>query len=240
MHEKKGQQSSPRPVGLGRLADLPEELKFLAEPAARYRFECEAQVLRFLDHATDDEIEELAALAERVRLERLYPKVLRLLDNELYDTWEGMWLYLLFGAMDYADLNFHDLYGNDRDIEELFGCSVEEYNRRVHFCYIGPPESGPLDIGVRLRCYKYFIAFRKCPPAVIVDSFIHDLRNTLESRGFIVGAQYTTLTADVQVYDTSENEMGAKVIEEVIDSIIRRYNCVERWRPLNSEKWNVP
>jgi len=232
MHGGKGQSSSSRPVGLGKLANLPEELKFLAEPAARYRFECEAQVLRFLDRATDEEIEELAELAERVRLERLYPKVLRLLDNELAldETWEGMWLYLLFAAMDYADLKFHDSYGDDRDIEELFGCSVEEYNRRVHFCFVGPPESGPPDVDAQLHCYKYFISFRKCPPAVIVDSFIHDLQNALESLGFIFGAQYTTLTADVQVYDKSGDQMVAKVIEEVIMSITKRYNCVREWR----------
>lgn len=95
-----------RSAHLGKLAALPQELAFLAEPAARYRFDSEQDVFRFLDKAGAVELEELAAIAERVRLERLYPKVLDICNTTLRYADEGWWLYFLFGAMDYADLEF--------------------------------------------------------------------------------------------------------------------------------------
>jgi hypothetical protein len=50
-------------------ADLPDGLEYLVEPARRFgeRYVSESQMLLFVDEASDEEIELLAALSERIR-----------------------------------------------------------------------------------------------------------------------------------------------------------------------------
>ena len=93
---------------IGILAELPTELAYLVGPAMRYgvhRFD--AQVDEFLSSASEAEMDELARLAERVRLNEHYPKVNEWLRRyKMTEYREAANLYFMFGVMDAADLKF--------------------------------------------------------------------------------------------------------------------------------------
>ena len=62
---------------------------------------------RFLTNATDEQLVELEALAQRVRANDHYPVVNDWLDDHKIDEHEeAANLYFLFGIMDAADLEF--------------------------------------------------------------------------------------------------------------------------------------
>jgi hypothetical protein len=100
----------PRPPiqGIGVLAQLPEELSYLVAPALKYgRYQFDQQMLEFLEHATADEMDELAAIAERVLLNDHYPEVSCFLDQySIVDYEEASRLYFLFGVLDCAGFQF--------------------------------------------------------------------------------------------------------------------------------------
>lgn len=92
----------------GVLADLPDDLRYLIAPALKYgRYQFDADIFKFLDRATGTEMEELAAVAERVLLNDHYSPVtafLRLYPITEYE--QSARLYFLFGILDHADLQF--------------------------------------------------------------------------------------------------------------------------------------
>jgi hypothetical protein len=93
---------------IGVLAKLPADLAYLAAPALKYGcHQFDEEIFNFLDHATDDEMSELAAIAERVRLHGHYSIVNQWLDEfPITNFREAACLYFLFGVMDCADLDF--------------------------------------------------------------------------------------------------------------------------------------
>ena len=92
----------------GILSELPDELSYLVEPALEYgRFQFDEHIFNFLDSATPAQMEELASVAERVRLSDHYPAVNRFLDQYPVTHHEQTsCLYFLFGVLDFADLSF--------------------------------------------------------------------------------------------------------------------------------------
>ena len=83
-------------------------MAYLAAPALRYGVHhFDEQMDRFLESASDAEMEELAALAEKVRLNNHYPLVNAWLGKHpITDFKESAHLYFMFGLMDAADLQF--------------------------------------------------------------------------------------------------------------------------------------
>jgi hypothetical protein len=79
---------------------LPEELEYLAEPAAKYgKHQFENQMDHFLENATEAEIEEIAVLAERVRFD--WDRIQRWLDEyELTKHPEAAAVHALTGIME--------------------------------------------------------------------------------------------------------------------------------------------
>ena len=94
------------PIGI--LRELPCELAYLAEPAMRFGvYQFDNDIDRFLAHANDTELSQLAAIAERVRLNDHFPVVNDWLnDHEIDKHAEAANLYFLFGLMDAADMTF--------------------------------------------------------------------------------------------------------------------------------------
>jgi hypothetical protein len=92
----------------GILLRLPPDLQYLISPAMRYgKYQWDHEIFEFLDSASEEEMEELAAIAERVLLNDDYPRVLAFLNEyPITGTRESACLYSLFGVMDYADLQF--------------------------------------------------------------------------------------------------------------------------------------
>jgi hypothetical protein len=98
----------PRLTDLGILADLPDDLSYLAEPALEYgRFQFDEHIFDFLESATPKQMEELASVAERVRINDHYPAVNRFLDKHpITEHEQTACLYFLFLVLDYAELSF--------------------------------------------------------------------------------------------------------------------------------------
>ena len=94
---------------IGILAKMPPELSYLATPAMRFGVhQFDNQVDAFLSSASDAEMGELAAVAERVRLNGHYPAVNAWLDQyEITKYPEAANLYFMFGLMDAAELKFY-------------------------------------------------------------------------------------------------------------------------------------
>jgi hypothetical protein len=95
--------SRPKPPlqGIGVLAQLPDALSYLIGPAMKYgRYHFEEQMSQFLEHATPDEMEELAIIAERVLVNDHYQEVNCFLDQySITDHEESANLYFLFGVL---------------------------------------------------------------------------------------------------------------------------------------------
>lgn len=96
------------PKDIGCLRELPPELAYLVQPAMKYGVhQFDEDIDSFLENATDAELAELAALAERVKINDHYPAVNDWLDDhEIDEHEEASNLYFLFGIMDAADLEF--------------------------------------------------------------------------------------------------------------------------------------
>lgn len=104
-----GSQMEPsRLTDPGILTELPAELSYLVEPALDFgRFQLDEHICNFLDSATPKQMEELASVAERVRLYDHYPAVNHFLDaHPITDHEQAARLYFLFSVMDHADLSF--------------------------------------------------------------------------------------------------------------------------------------
>lgn len=89
----------------------PDELGYLVEPARRFgrygQFECQAE--NFLRNHTPQEMEELVALAERVRVRNDYPSISEWLKSVgLQDNDDSAVIYSLIGLMDACDLSFEN------------------------------------------------------------------------------------------------------------------------------------
>ncbi|WP_442506022.1 hypothetical protein SH528x_004842 [Novipirellula sp. SH528] len=98
----------PRLTDPGILTELPDELSYLTQPALEYgRFQFDDHIFDFLESATPRQLDELAAVAERVRINDHYPDVNRFLDKHpITDQEQSACLYFLFLVLDYADLSF--------------------------------------------------------------------------------------------------------------------------------------
>jgi hypothetical protein len=94
--------------GIGVLIHLPDTLSYLIGPAMKYgRYQFENQMSQFLEHATSDELEELAIIAERVLVNDHYPEVNRFLDRyRITEHEEAANLYFLFNVLDCAGFQF--------------------------------------------------------------------------------------------------------------------------------------
>jgi hypothetical protein len=102
------------PANAGVLAQLPEELHYLVEPALRYHCETEWDAFRRLDNLSERQLEELAGLAKRVLLHGHYSLVNKFLDRfEITDYKESAMLYFFFGLLDHAGLQFDRAPGSD-------------------------------------------------------------------------------------------------------------------------------
>ena len=108
MESQPPRQVSPKVIDFGILAELPDELSYLAQPAIEYgRFQFDDDIFGFLDSATDAQMAELSSIADRVRDNDHYPAVNRFLDKyPITDHEQAVCLYFLFGVMDHADLTF--------------------------------------------------------------------------------------------------------------------------------------
>jgi hypothetical protein len=93
---------------IGVLSTLPAELAYLAQPAMRFGiYQFEDHVGAFLSAASNEDMEELARLAERVKFNDHFTLVNDWLDRyEMTEYREAANLYFLFGVMDAADLEF--------------------------------------------------------------------------------------------------------------------------------------
>jgi len=88
---------------------LPEDFKYLVGPALHFaeRYSDDVRMLAFLDEASDEERRWLAAVAERVRLNGDWPRVLQWLTKagpgHVSHNWE---IETLFELMDVSDFGF--------------------------------------------------------------------------------------------------------------------------------------
>ncbi len=88
---------------------LPEDLEYLVGPALHFgeQYHDELRMLRFFEEASDLEQHELAALAERVRMNHDWPRVLQWLNEvgtrHVRYSWE---IDNLFHLMDMCDFKF--------------------------------------------------------------------------------------------------------------------------------------
>ena len=92
----------------GVLDKLPDDLSYLIKPAMQYGInQFDEDIDRFLDAATEEQMSELAAVAEKVRLNDHFELVNDWLNQYEIDQYqEAANLYFLFGILDAADLEF--------------------------------------------------------------------------------------------------------------------------------------
>jgi len=90
------------------LEQFPDDLQYLIEPAMAYgRYQFDDDIFAFLDRAAQEQMDELASVAERVLIQDDYPRVMAFLDEHpITESEEAARLYFLFGVLDYADLEF--------------------------------------------------------------------------------------------------------------------------------------
>ena len=90
------------------LQSLPVALKYLHRPASMYGiYQFDQDVDDFLDSATAEQRDDLAAVATRVRINNHYPIVLDFLSkHDIEDSSDCACLYFLFGLLDRAGLSF--------------------------------------------------------------------------------------------------------------------------------------
>ena len=116
---------------------LPPDLQYLIGPAEKFGgYQFDDQIAEFLDRATETEMEELAAIAERFRLNGHSQEFDAFLDQfPITDHEESARLYFLFGLIDAAGIDFSDPNWNtvESHMESLqrFG-SFRLASERVH------------------------------------------------------------------------------------------------------------
>ena len=95
-------------------SQLPDELQYLAEPADKYgRFQFDADIVKFLESASESDIETLTRIAERYEWNQHDVKFQAFLDRyPITDHKQSAQLYFLFLVIDAAGI-FVD--GPDRD-----------------------------------------------------------------------------------------------------------------------------
>ena len=91
---------------IGILANLPADLEYLVDAALKYgAHQTDDQRYNFLKHASADDMEELASVAERYRLSEHHDLIGDFLDEyPITKHAESAKLYFLFGIMDEAGL----------------------------------------------------------------------------------------------------------------------------------------
>ncbi len=91
-------------------AKLPPDLHYLIGPAERFgRYQFDDQITEFLDRATESEMDELATVAERYRLNRHSVEFDAFLDRySITDHEQSARLYFLFCVIDAAGIDFSD------------------------------------------------------------------------------------------------------------------------------------
>lgn len=87
---------------------LPASLAYLQEPAEKYgALEFETRIFDFLDGASEEEMNELASLAERIRLGGDIDAINRWIDRfPITEHEEGARVYFLLLVLDLAGLDF--------------------------------------------------------------------------------------------------------------------------------------
>lgn len=87
---------------------LPDDLRYLAEPAERYgEIGSDADLVRFLEAADETQLASLAALAERIRLAGHLTRINQWLDQySITDHREAAAVYFLMLLLDLAGFNF--------------------------------------------------------------------------------------------------------------------------------------
>ena len=88
---------------------LPRDLEYLVGPALHFgeRYDCELRMIRFFEEVSEQECDELAALAQRVRTNRDWPRVLRWLNEVgVRRVRYGREIDNLFNLMDLCDFKF--------------------------------------------------------------------------------------------------------------------------------------
>jgi len=95
---------------MGVFSKLPAELQYLIAPAEKYgRHQFDHQVGEFLARVTDAEMDELASVAERFRLNGHSVAFNELLDRyPITEHEQSALLYFLFGVIDAAGIEFSD------------------------------------------------------------------------------------------------------------------------------------
>lgn len=88
---------------------LPEDLEYLVGPALHFgeRYSCELRMVHFFEEASERECDELAALAERVRMNRDWTRILQWLNKvgARHVRYNGE-INNLFNLMDLCDFKF--------------------------------------------------------------------------------------------------------------------------------------
>ncbi len=116
---------------------LPEELKYLAEPASKYgRFQFYADIDKFLESASDSEMAELTEVAERYGSSQHDEQLQAFLDHyPITDYEQSAELYFLFLVIDAAGIEFEtaDCDNVEHHMESLkrFG-STRLASERMH------------------------------------------------------------------------------------------------------------
>jgi len=102
------------PDNAGILAQLPSDLHYLIEPVLKVGCRTEWDAFDYLDKATDQQMAQLADIAERVLKNDHYPLVtrfLRMYEITAFD--ECAQLYFFFGVLDHGDLKFDRVPGSE-------------------------------------------------------------------------------------------------------------------------------
>jgi hypothetical protein len=92
----------------GELLKLPADMHYLIGPALRYgQYQWDDDIFDFLDRASEAEMAELAALAERVLWNGDAPGVTAFLnEHPMTESDDVARLHYMFLMMDYSDLKF--------------------------------------------------------------------------------------------------------------------------------------
>jgi hypothetical protein len=100
---------TPSPLDEDERWRLPEDLEYLVGPALHFgeRYSCELRMVHFFEEASKRECDELAALAERVRMNRDWTRILQWLNKvgARHVRYNGE-INNLFNLMDLCDFKF--------------------------------------------------------------------------------------------------------------------------------------
>lgn len=98
---------NPTPKQSGVLEKLPQELHYLIDPVLRYGCRCESDAFAILDRASNQDMEYLRTIANRVLENDHFLRVLEFLKQfQMTKHDECAQLYFFFGLLHYGGLNF--------------------------------------------------------------------------------------------------------------------------------------